>query len=290
MKPKRRSLLFVPAIKTKFYERALSSEADSVIFDLDDSVAPNGKVEAREVLRQHFPRNHAKEVSIRLNSAQSPFYADDVALMLELRPRSITLTKVEHAAEITQLVETFTGAGCHDFELILFIETLVGFYNLGEIVASSPHITAATLGTEDLCSEMGIERTPLAENPMLNRLTVELAMRCHQYNLQCLGPVFRGFGEAAQLQALEQECLYLKQLNAHGQFAIHPTQIAVQNRLFTITPEQIAAAEQTLALFMAKAAEEGTAVISQNGQMQDTPSTVKARKLLQYAREHGYVG
>jgi citrate lyase subunit beta/citryl-CoA lyase len=239
------------------------------------------------VLRQNFPQNYigSKELSIRINHPQSPFYQDDVALMRELKPHSITIPKVESAEDITGLVATLGDS----VNLMLFIETLVGFYNLAEILSSSDRITAATLGTEDLCGEMGIERVNMPDSPILNRIMVELAMQCHLNGIQCLGPVYRGFGSEENLKGLEQECLYLKQLNARGQFAIHPTQVPVMNRVFDISTEQLEEARQTLAQFESVKEQEGTAVISRGQQMEDTPSIVRARKLLQYAEEHGFV-
>jgi citrate lyase subunit beta/citryl-CoA lyase len=290
-KQKRRSLLFIPSIKTKFYEKALNSDADSIIFDMDDSVAPSAKETAREVLRQHFPRDYtgSKELSIRINHPKSPFYHDDVVLMRELKPHSITIPKVESAVEVAGLVATLEDSYSAPVNLMLFIETLVGFYNLAEILSSSDRITAATLGTEDLCGEMVIERVNMDESPILNRIMVELAMQCHLNEIQCLGPVYRGFGSEENLKALERESLYLKQLNAKGQFAIHPTQVPVMNRVFDISAEQLDEARQTLAKFEAVKEQEGTAVISRGQQMEDTPSIVRARKLLNYAEEHGFV-
>lgn len=290
LKPKRRSLHFVPAVKAKFYGKALGGEADSVVFDLDDSVAPSAKEEARQTLRDQFPKNYdgPKELSIRINHAKSPFHQDDIALMRELRPPCVILTKVESPSEVTDLVAALEGSFQTPLNLILFIETLVGVYNIADILASSPHITGATLGTEDLCSEMGLERGTLEDNPILNRIMVDLAMQCHLHDIPCLGPVFRGFKDEAQLKALEEECLYLKKLNVRGQFAIHPTQVPVMNRVFDITSEELQAARETLAMFGLMEEKEGTAVISRGHQMEDTPSVVRATKLLDYAQEHGF--
>jgi len=289
-KPKRRSMQFVPAIKTKFYSRALEGLADTVIFDLDDSIAVSAKDAARQTLLKYFPQNYTgpKELSIRLNHAQSPYFEADLALLQEIQPHSITMTKVETAEEINRVVDQVQAKFTHPVDIFIFIETLPGFYNLAEIFKQVPHVSAATLGTEDLCAGLGIERGRLPDNPLLNRIQIELALQCHQYDVQCIGPVFRGFGDKAQLEALKEEALYLKSMNVRGQLAIHPTQVPVLNQLFDITPQQIAEAKQTLMRFEAMAEKEGTAVISRNNQMEDTPSLIKAQKLIDYAETHGF--
>jgi len=289
-KPKRRSLLFVPAIKPRFYERALAGEADTITFDLEDSVAPESKSEARDLLANAFPHmdGSAKELSIRINAPSSPFYQDDLALLKTLKPRTVVLSKVESPAEIQAITPVLSLWDMPDSSanLIVLIETIAGYYRAREILGSSPRITAVMLGMEDLAGEMGIPRGTLSENPLLNHMQIEIAIAAHFHGLQCLGPVSRGYGQEANLRDLEAECLYLRKMNVRGKFAIHPSQLPIINRVFDITPEQIEQARRVVAMFESRA--DGTTVITQDQQMEDLPSLTSARHLITYAEEHGF--
>jgi citrate lyase subunit beta/citryl-CoA lyase len=233
-----------------------------------------------------------KELSIRVNPVGSPFFQDDAALIRDLKPQTVVLSKVESPEDVRALEAALALADAPDqplVEFIALIETIAGFYRVREILASSRRITGVMLGAEDLAGEMGIERGPLAENPLLNHMQIEIAIACHLHGIQCLGPVNRGYEREAHLRALEEECRYLKRMNVRGRFAIHPSQIAIINRVFDITPEQIRRARRVLALFGAAQEGEGTSVITQGDQMEDLPSQRSAADLLAYAEAHGFV-
>jgi len=292
LKPKRRSLLFVPAIRPRFFARALEGEADTLILDLEDSVAAEAKEEARQNLSAWWPsacEGH-HELALRINPPQTPYYAGDMDLLRALRPHAVVLPKAEDAAQVTALsaqLDDMNDPAHRPVDIIPMIETLQGLDRVREIVAASSRVTALLVGAEDLVSEMGVARGSLAENPLLNHALIQVALACHAGGVQALGPIHRGYGSEEHLQALEEEALYLRRLNYRGQSAIHPAQLPVLNRVFDITPEQIAQARRVVDLFE-ESELGGSTVVVRGGQMEDLPSLQAAQALLGYAQEHGF--
>jgi citrate lyase subunit beta/citryl-CoA lyase len=293
-KPKRRSLLFVPAIRPRFLARALGREADTLILDLEDSVAGAAKEEARQNLRAWWPAAYVgpQELALRINPLDSEYYARDIDLLRALHPHSVVLPKAETSAQVTALsaqLDDVTPLLERPIEIIPMIETLQGLDHLRDILAASPRVTALLVGAEDLVSEMGVARGSLAESPLLNHALIQVALACHARRVQALGPIHRGYGSEEHLRALEGEATYLRRLNYRGQSAIHPTQLPMLNRVFEITPEEIARARRVAALFE-DTERQGSAVVAQGGEMEDLPSLQAALALLRYAEEHGFSG
>ncbi len=291
-KPKRRSVLFVPAIRPRFLVRALGGEADTLILDLEDSVASAAKEEARQNLRAWWPAAYdgPQELALRMNPPDSPYYAEDIALLSALRPHSVVLPKAEAPDQVATLsvqLDQLMPTARQSMEIIPMIETLQGLDHLRDILVASPRVTALLVGAEDLVSEMGVARGSLADDPLLNHVLIQVALACHAHHVQALGPIHRGYGSEEHLRTLEEEAVYLKRLNYRGQSAIHPTQLPVLNRVFDITPQEIARASRVVALFR-DTERQGSAVVVQGAEMEDLPSLKAAQALLRYAEEHGF--
>ena len=292
-KPKRRSLLFVPANKPYYCEKALQSDADTLIYDLEDSIPDAAKEQGRQLLTQYFPKNYegSTELCIRINGPRTPFYEEDLSLVRELVPHAIMLPKIESRKEVQDL-DVFLNS-CDPFatrkiEIIGLIETPKGAYKLREVLYSSHRITAVALGAEDLSYELGVEREgPLEKHPLLNHIQIELALVARMHNMQCIGPIERGYTKKKHLSFLEEECKYLKKINLQGKLAIHPSQVPIINKYFDITSEQIEKANHIIELFR-EAEKNDSAVITNGNEMQDTPSLRKSLRLVNYAKEHGF--
>jgi citrate lyase subunit beta/citryl-CoA lyase len=286
-------LLFVPADKPNYCEKALQGEADTIVYDLEDSIAESAKERGRQLLIANFPKNYdgSKELCIRINGPRTPFYQGDLSLISKLVPHSIMLPKIESRKEIQEL-DVFLNS-CDTFatrkiEIIGLIETPKGAYKLREVLYSSHRITAVALGAEDLTYELGVEREgPLEKHPLLNHVQVELALVARMHKMQCIGPIERGYAQEKHLSFLEEECKYLRKINLQGKLAIHPSQVPIINNYFDITSEQIEEANQIIELFK-EAEKTGSAVITKGNEMQDTPSLRKSLKLVKYAKEHGF--
>ncbi|MBT6690530.1 CoA ester lyase [archaeon] len=287
---KRKSLLVFPAIKKRYYSVALESEADSLEIDLEDSIASSSKTLARDVLCEEFPKDYSgkKELMVRINDFRSKFYEEDVELIKNLKPDTISFAKVERAEDIKQLESSLLDAGIKNIDIFVGIESLSAFYNMDEILGSSKKITAAILGVEDLVAELGIERGEIWKNPILNYMLIEFSMKCRMYGIQSIGPITRGYSTPSHFKELAEECAYLKKMGFVGKVAIHPSQIEIINREFEITSEQILDAQNIIDEFKKKELKDGTAVIISSEGMEDSPSLKKAKDILKYAEDHGF--
>lgn len=290
--PKRRSLLIFPASNSRYHNKAINSEADALIYDLEDSIATSAKGIARDTLANNFPSAHVtnKELMIRINDARSSFYDDDLRLISDVKPHTVATSKTEDPGEIKRLCDYLKQSEYKSnlTQIFVGIESIAGFYKLRDILGSTGRVTAAIMGVEDLVNELGIERGELGENPLLNHMLAEFAIACQYYKVQFIGPVTKGYKTKEHNAKLLRECRYVKSMNGRGKVAIHPNQIQMINHEFNIGMDQIKAARKTINLF-SQSKENGSAVISINNEMQDTPSLKKARNLLTYAKEHGFM-
>jgi len=288
-KPKRRSMLFCPAIDKRFYRSALQSSADSIIYDLEDSITNSAKQEARSLLLKNYPRSYAgpKELVIRINNSHTPFYKRDLELLRTLKPDTVCYPKVESALELVALDSYISSYDKGKTEIFPLIETSAGFFNSREILKSSNRITATALGLEDLIYELGIERGKLSENPIINHVLINLILLSSSLGIQHVGPILRGYGTKKQMKELTSECTYLKKMNVVGKLAIHPNQLNIINKEFDITSEKIGEAKEKLALFE-KSRKKGSSVISRCYEMEDTPSEKRLVEFLKYAKQHGF--
>ena len=291
---KRRSLLFVPAIQSHFYKSAFKSEADALIFDLEDSIADTHKNAARHVLCDHYPKNppHSQELIIRINDPQTPYYQEDIRLVNELQPHAVLLPKVETPDEIRALHNALNTSAIDDqnqkINIMVLIESIAGFYNAKDILRSPHALTAVAFGAEDIVAEIGIARGNISNNAILLSMLTEILLVSRMHNLQCIGPITRMYSQE-YLHELEQECQLLKAMNLTGKLAIHPSQISTINRIFNITSEQIKEAQEMISMLEKTQKTEGTTVIVHKHQMKDKPSYRKALTFLEYAKEHGFL-
>lgn len=288
-KPKRRSLLFVPALKKRFYVTSLSGEVDTVIFDLEDSIPDEYKSQARKTLLELFPRDYTgdKELSIRINALRTDFYEEDLETVQILQPDSIMVPKIETKDEIELLYSLFQKFRINS-EIILLIDTLTGLYNIRELFGTTLPITAVALGSEDLIRELGVERKRLDKCNILKRIQIEIIMHAAMYRIQCIGPISRGYRTIEHLQDLEAESVFLRELNVTGKLAIHPSQVQILNNIFDIKQSDIQDAIMLVEKFQ-RAKEQGTSVVVYQNEMRDAPALEKAKALLKYAKDHGYV-
>ena len=266
----RRSLLFLPALNPNCYEKAISGEADSIIFDLEDSISISGKGIARENLSKFFPRDYKgkKELIIRINNTRSDFYKEDLNLVLKLKPNTICLPKVEDPKEIKDLENILKKCKSFDkgpIEVLVIIETSKGYLNAREILSSSKIINGTLLGVEDLVSQFKIKRKKLWEMPLISHMIAELAVIAAGCKVNYFGPVVRGYKNKKQKKILKQESLYMRNLKAVGMGAIHPNQLKIINKIFTDLPENFETKE--IRKKLDEAEKKGYSVIGFKGEM-----------------------
>ena len=259
-----RSYLFVPADRPERFAKALASGAGAVIVDLEDAVAPHAKDAARAALEAWLARSEGRVV-VRINSVDTPWFADDLrvcrsscvaAVMLPKAERAIDLAAIEHKA------------------LLPLIETAAGIDALRDI-ARAPRVERLVFGSIDLQLDLGI--TGDGDELLFFRSQLVLASR-----LAGLAPPVDGVStaidDAAQLEADAQRA---RRLGFGAKLCIHPKQVDTVNRSFSPSAEELAWAHRVLDA----AASAAGAAVAVDGKMVDKPVLLRAQALLRQAAD-----
>jgi len=239
----RRSALFMPASNARAVEKARSLDCDVVILDLEDSIAPEAKAEARDhaITAAAVGGFGERSLLVRVNALDTPWGADDCRALAEAGFEAVVLPKVSGPADL-EAAHALLGA----MPIWAMIETCAGVLALPSIVAAAPATGLQCLlaGTNDLAKEMrctpGPERTPL-----LGHLAM-IVTAARAAGLTALDGVCNVIEDGAVLAA---ECAQGAAYGFDGKSLIHPAQIAAANSAFGPGPDAIAWADRIIAAF-----------------------------------------
>jgi citrate lyase subunit beta/citryl-CoA lyase len=277
MSPEPRSWLFVPADSDKKVAKALDSEADALIFDLEDSVAPATKAKAREILKDLPARSGGPQWWVRINPIGSEHHKDDLELIGIADIHGIVLPKAESGADVTQLAHRTGNIPIH----AIVTETPASLFNLLSYRDPRSPLVAMSWGAEDLSAALGAS-SKHDESGELS-FTYKLARSLCLAGAAAAGvqPVDGVFADFRDDEGLRKEAEAARREGFTGKLAIHPAQVAIINAAFTPSDEEIAKAR---AIVKAFEAEPDAGVLSVAGKMVDRPHLVQARRVLERAR------
>ncbi|AHG47429.1 ATP-binding protein [Rhizobium leguminosarum bv. trifolii CB782] len=280
----RRSVLSVPAINLRALEKSHSLDCDAVIFDLEDSVSPEKKEQARENLRAFFagPLLEGKERIIRINSLSSEFGPADLDLVNALLPDAVLLPKVDGPLDITDIADLLADADApEELRIWAMIETPRGVLNAGAIAesgrTSGSRLDCLVAGLNDLRKETGV--LPQPGRAYLVPWLMQVVLAVSAYGLDAIDSVFNDFRDE---QGFDAECGQGRAMGFAGKMLIHPAQIEAANRHFGPDPAAIAEAEAIIAAF-ADPASDGLNVINAGGRMVERLHLVQAEALVHKA-------
>ncbi|MFD1747177.1 HpcH/HpaI aldolase/citrate lyase family protein [Rhizobium helianthi] len=277
--PLYRSLLSVPAINRRALEKAIALECDGVILDLEDSVAPEKKEEARDNLRHFFsePRSQAQRIFIRINALTSEFAEDDMALVLALHPHGVVIPKVESVADLEK-ASSFLETARADLQIWAMMETARGILNAGLIAAAregiAPRLSGFVVGLNDLRKETRV--LPRSGRTYLVPWLMQVVLAARAHGLAVIDSVFNDFRDG---ETFEQECIQGREMGFDGKMLIHPAQIEPANRHFGPSEAEIAEARAIAAAF-SKPENTHLNVINLDGRMIERLHLEEAEKLL----------
>ncbi|MDM9621261.1 CoA ester lyase [Rhizobium sp. S96] len=281
----RRSVLSVPAINSRALEKSRLLDCDAVIFDLEDSVAPERKAEARENLAAFFAGAplQGKERIIRVNALSSNFGRADMELVAALEPDAVLLPKVDEPQHVMTVSDFLADADAPEtLRIWAMIETPRGILNAAAIAeagrTAGSRLDCFVVGLNDLRKETGVLPQPGRTYLVPWLMQVILAVRA--YGLDAIDSVFNDFKDAA---AFDAECAEARAMGFDGKMLIHPAQIEAANRHFGPDASAVAEAEAIIAAF-ADPATDGLNVIDANGRMIERLHLVQAESLVHKAR------
>ncbi|TCU55765.1 citrate lyase subunit beta/citryl-CoA lyase [Novosphingobium sp. PhB57] len=283
-----RSWLFAPGDSEKKMTKAMEGEADIVLIDLEDAVAPDSKAAARPMVHDFIAANPDQRgrLWVRINPLDGPHTLDDLVAIMPARPGGIMLPKVYGRQDVETLdryleaLEVANGIEQGSTPVIVLItETAEAMFHTGNY-KGAPRVVALTWGAEDLADSIGASSNKNADGSY--SFTYELAR-----SLTVLGAATAGVtaietisADFKDLEALKARAEKVRRDGYRGMMAIHPAQIPVINEAFTPTEAEIAEAQEIVDVF---AANPGVGAIGWKGGMLDRPYLARAERLLRQA-------
>jgi citrate lyase subunit beta/citryl-CoA lyase len=271
-----RSWLFVPADSERKVTKALDSEADAIIFDLEDSVTPAMKPVARDLIRNLLKRSGGPQWWVRVNPLGSEFIKDDLELIAIADIHGIVLPKAESGDDVRQLAHRTGNIPVH----AIVTETAASLFGLLSYRDPASPLAAMSWGAEDLSAALGASSKYDADGGL--SFTYELARSLCLAGAVAAGvqPVDGVFADFKDDKGLKAEAEAARREGFTGKLAIHPAQVPVINAAFTPSKDDVAHAEQVVAAFEAQPS---AGVLSVGGKMVDRPHLVQARRVLERA-------
>lgn len=290
----RRAVHFVPSANEKMLQKSLTLPVDSLVLDLEDSVTPEYKETAREVVTDwlkgvNFGR---QERMVRMNPLDTPWGARDLEGTMRSRPDSYLVPKVRTRDDVLKIdtilsrLEREYGYPPGEVKLVvLATETPQGLLNIRELVCC-PRVDGLSWGAEDLSAAIGARRNRDERGQFLEVFRYARIMTLLTAAAAGVQPIDTVFVDVHDLEGLRRECLEGAWMGFTGKVTIHPGQIEVVNEVFSPSDEEIAESKQLLAAFEENR-QAGRMTFSFKGQMVDVPHLNRARTILERARLAG---
>jgi len=283
-----RSVLTVPVTNPRFIEKAPATGADVICLDLEDSIAPAEKEGARTLAAQgvgSIPRG-PYAVFVRVNGEHTGLLDADISAVALPGLDGLIVSKAsspETIGDVDRLLSRLESERSMPEGSVVIaplIETAAGVMASLDICRASPRVTAAVFGAEDFATDMGIPRT--REGEEIRWARAHVAVACHAARIIPIDTPDPDYTDEAYL---EREMALARSFGYRGKLVIHPTQVAIANRVFTPSEAEIADARSIVELFEREGLAQGRAAIPFEGKMIDTPIYERAKRLLETA--HG---
>jgi citrate lyase subunit beta / citryl-CoA lyase len=247
----RRSLLFMPGSNPRALEKARTLPADGIILDLEDAVAPDAKAAARDQIAQTITAGGfgKREVLIRVNALDTPWWSDDVAMAAKAAPDGILVPKISSADDLAAIAKRLNEAGAPaSVRVWAMIETASAILHVEALSAQARHgelrLAGYVMGPNDIARETRIRMVPGRSTMLPFYITCILA--AHAYGLEILDGPYSDFSDATGFAA---ECGQSRDMGFDGKTLIHPSQIEACNAAFTPPADEVAQARKILAAF-----------------------------------------
>lgn len=280
----RRSLLYVPGSSLKKMNKALSLNADSIIFDLEDSVSLQEKDQARKNVAEFIlkAKGIGKEILVRINDPKSFFGIEDILKIVPKRPDALIIPKADENNMITadnmiNAIESSFGLEKNKVKMIPLIETTYSITNAYKILSLSKRINGVQFGAEDLTMEMNIKRTRRGDELWYARSMLIFAGRALELDI-----IDSPFTDIEDERGLIDETTKINELGMTGKTCIHPAQLSVVNNIFNPRLEDVEYARRVVEYYETSI-KKGKGAFSLDGKMIDNPIVERAKKMIEKA-------
>jgi citrate lyase subunit beta / citryl-CoA lyase len=287
-----RSLLFVPADSPKKLDKGMTSGADALIIDLEDSVAMDHKARARDsaaaYLKEVCKAASRPYLVVRVNGLSTGLTDADLDAVAPMRPDAIMLPKAEGGASVVhadaKLAVREAKSGLPDGHIKIIpiaTETAASLFLAGTFAGASARLAGLTWGAEDLSADLGAEANRDVDGVLLDpyRLARTLCLvAAAAARVPAIDSVYADYRDT---EGFRRDCAASRRDGFSAKMAIHPTQVPIINLAFTPTPQAIAHAQEIVDAF---AANPGAGTIGIRGVMADQPHLVRAQRVLARVR------
>jgi len=287
----RRSLLYVPGNMPSLLQNIPSFRCDVCMIDLEDAVPRSEKDGARLLTRRFLEsyRMRGKEVFVRINGLDTPYYRDDLAAVLPALPDGIRLPKCENPSLVKRLDQILTEfeelMGCEVgyFKVIASVESAEGILSAERTARASERLIGLGFSAEDYTASLQIDRPKTGDHLLVPRQL--LLMACRAAGIQAIDTVWADMNDMA---GFREECEHIKVLGFDGKSLINPRQIDVVHEVFAPKEQEVEYALQVVDAII-KARELGSGVVSLGGKMIDAPVVARAVRVLLAAKSQGMI-
>ncbi|HUO03319.1 MAG TPA: CoA ester lyase [Rhizomicrobium sp.] len=274
-----RSKLFVPASRPELFAKAEASAADSLSFDLEDSVVETRKDEARGILADYLKSRTAngKAIVVRINAANTGYFDADVEAMVAAGVEILNQPMVRDLEDLAKLENRIAQYERHPgrVKILANIETPQSLRR-AVALAVHPRVMGLQVGYADLLEPCGLDRRDEAVLSHI-RLTVRFAAA------EAGIPVYDGaFAGVSDPEFFERECAAARRHGFSGKSCIHPSQVAIANKAFAPTEAEIARAHKIIA---AASHAKGAGAFLVDGQMIDKPFLLRAQEIVRLSEQ-----
>jgi citrate lyase subunit beta / citryl-CoA lyase len=291
----RRSELACPAHSLKMMAKAAASEADEVIFDLEDGCAPSQKIAARKTLIEALITLdfRGKVRAFRANGIHTKFFYRDLIDVVEAAGTNIdvvVIPKVQDAADVLfadrllMQIEQNIGLAPGRIRLEVLIESAKGVLHAEEIAASTPRLAGLIFGVVDYAGNIGARESVREQFSLYHYPKAHTVAAARAAGIDVIDGVTLQFRD---LQQCEHDARCAAQMGFDGKWAIHPDQVPVINHAFTPSTEEITRAREIIDLYEQADVNSGIGAMVYNDEMVDAASLPAERKKLAIARKTG---
>jgi citrate lyase subunit beta/citryl-CoA lyase len=268
--------------------KAMASEADGVIIDLEDAVPDDHKLEARAQLAE-LGDPGGRDVFVRTNGPATDLLWGDINALAAARPAGLLLPKAELPSDVLRIdgallaAEDAAGLEPGSIDLLLSLESALGLQNAYEMARASERVVSLVFasGEEgDLVADLGVQWSLAGPEMLMARSQTVIAARAAGLDF----PLDAVYMNIRDLDGLRTEAEFAKRLGLTGKLCIHPAQVPIVNDVFTPSQEELAQQRRILEAFD-RALAEGSAAVQLDGMMIDYANAKRARRILALAGE-----
>ena len=274
----RTALLFVPGDRPDYFDKAAESQADTIIFDLEDAVACSSKEESRVMVEQALEERSfgSRELSVRINPLSTPWGLKDLEMIRRCPAVNVILLPKAEPGSVKRVSEALEK---ESFLILCLIETAIGLQQAYETAKASTLVDGLMLGAEDLAAELNLERT--AEGTEIQYARQVLVLAANAAGVQPIDTPFLRIGD---LDSLAEDAANARKMGFTAKAALSPRQVPVIRKAFFPDSEEIKKAK--IIVEAAEQAElQGRGIVIIDGAMVDQPVVIKARRVLDLAGE-----